>query len=326
MPCASGGLAAQLPAGHVSVAPRWFPRRERATAIGLVTLANLVGTAIGMVLPTALVDAHGPGVIGPLQLGIGMAALVAGIAYPLLVTDRPAGVPVDLTERELETHGMRHALSVGPFRRYLLAIFIGMGVFKGITQWVADIVAPRGFSATDAGNVGAAMLLGGVIGSVSLSAWSDRLDRRVPFLVAGLALAAPAVVGVALASSLAGLLGAAFLLGFCLVSLMPIGMQYAAEVTWPTPEGTSNGLVQLCGQAAVVYVALLYALRAPDGSYWPGLVLSAVLLLGGALRFARTPESHEHHARATTSSMSPSGTSPSGPSPSSTGPGASLQG
>ena len=180
MPCASGGLAAQLPAGHVSVAPRWFPRRERATAIGLVTLANLVGTAIGMVLPTALVDAHGPGVIGPLQLGIGMAALVAGIAYPLLVTDRPAGVPVDLTERELETHGMRHALSVGPFRRYLLAIFIGMGVFKGITQWVADIVAPRGFSATDAGNVGAAMLLGGVIGSVSLSAWSDRLDRRVP--------------------------------------------------------------------------------------------------------------------------------------------------
>lgn len=36
-----------------------------------------------------------------------------------------------------------------------------------------------------------------------------------------------------------------------------------------TPEGTSNGLVQLW-QAAVVYVALLYVLRAPDGSYWPG--------------------------------------------------------
>ncbi|AKT50235.1 MFS transporter [Arsenicicoccus sp. oral taxon 190] len=283
-----------------TVAARWFPRRERATAVGLVTLANLVGTGVGMVLPPALVAAHGPAVIGPMQLWIGMAALVVGIAYPLLVTDRPARGDVDLAEHALQTHGMRHALSVGPFRRYLTAIFIGMGIFNGVTQWVADIVAPRGFSATDAGNVGAAMLLGGVLGSVSLAAWSDRVDRRVPFLVAGLALAAPATLGIALASSLVGLLGSAFLLGFFLVSLMPIGMQYAVEITWPTPAGTSNGLVQLCGQAAVVYVALLYVARTPGGSYWPGLALSAALLLVGAMRFARAPESHEHHARAST--------------------------
>ena len=38
-------------------------------------------------------------------------------------------------------------------------------------------------------------------------------------------------------------------------------MQYAAEVTYPTPEGTSNGLVQLCGQCSVVFVYIMGPLR-----------------------------------------------------------------
>ena len=50
------------------------------------------------------------------------------------------------------------------------------------------------------------------------------------------------------------LLVSAFTLGFFLVSTSPIGMQYAAEVTYPTPEGTSNGLIQLFGQASVIFV------------------------------------------------------------------------
>ena len=45
------------------------------------------------------------------------------------------------------------------------------------------------------------------------------------------------------------LFSSAFVMGFFLVSAMPISMQYAAEVTYPTPEGTSNSLIQLFGQA-----------------------------------------------------------------------------
>jgi len=56
-------------------------------------------------------------------------------------------------------------------------------------------------------------------------------------------------------------------------------MQYAAEITNPTPEGTSNGLVQLCGQAAVVFVYLMEVMRAPDGSFTPSLLLSVALLV-----------------------------------------------
>ncbi len=40
-------------------------------------------------------------------------------------------------------------------------------------------------------------------------------------------------------------------------------MQYAAEITQPTPEGTSNGLIQLFGQASVIFV---YIMEAPEKS------------------------------------------------------------
>ena len=71
----------------------------------------------------------------------------------------------------------------------------------------------------------------------------------------------------------------AFWLGFFLVSTFPVGMQYAAEITHPTPEGTSNGLVQLFGQAAVVFVYVMEAMRTADGSFSPSLLLAVGLLV-----------------------------------------------
>jgi hypothetical protein len=56
-------------------------------------------------------------------------------------------------------------------------------------------------------------------------------------------------------------------------------MQYASEITQPTPEGTSNGLVQLAGQLSVVFVYVMDALKTPTGSYTPALLLSVGLLV-----------------------------------------------
>jgi len=97
----------------------------------------------------------------------------------------------------------------------------------------------------------------------------------------------PGMLGIAFVSSLWLLYAFAAVLGFFLVAVLPIGMQYAAEITNPTPEGTSNGLIQLCGQVSVVYVYLMAALRTADGAYTVSLVLSAVLLAVGALVVSR---------------------------------------
>jgi MFS family permease len=87
------------------------------------------------------------------------------------------------------------------------------------------------------------------------------------------------LVGLTFARELWLLLVSAFTLGFFLISTSPIGMQYAAEITYPTPEGTSNGILQLFGQISVVFVYIMEAMKTRDGSFTPSLLLSIGLLL-----------------------------------------------
>ncbi|MGZ4494317.1 MAG: MFS transporter [Nocardioides sp.] len=278
-----------------TVSGHWFPRSQRATAVSLVTLSNLLGIGIGMAATPALVTSMS---IAAVQLLYGGCALAAGVVFVVVARDRPPTPPdTDRDDaRALMLEGLRQALAVRPFVVFLALTFVAMGVFNGLSTWVEEIVRPRGFSPADAGNLGALLLLGGVVGAVLLSASSDRSRRRVPYIALALVVAAPALVGVALASSLLGVFVSAFVLGFFMTSALPIGMQYSAEITAPTPEGTSNGLIQLAGQASVVFVYLMALTRTPSGSFVPSLCALAGLLLVGGLVAARLPEPARHRA------------------------------
>jgi MFS family permease len=268
------------------VPANWFAPDQRATAVGLVTLASMLGVALGMVLTPVLADMMS---IATLQLVYGLLAAATAIAFLALARERPATPPCPpgMDERALMLDGLKHALRVRPFLVMLGIAFIVMGAFNGVTTWVEQIIHPRGFSPTEAGVMGALMLLAGIVGAVVLSALSDRQGKRVRFLVIALVASVPGLLGVAFVSSIWLLYAFAAVLGFFLVAVLPIGMQYAAEITNPTPEGTSNGLIQLFGQVSVVYVYIMAALRSGDGSFTVSLVLSAVLLAAGALLVSR---------------------------------------
>ncbi len=179
--------------------------------------------------------------------------------------------------------GLKHAFTVRPFWFALLVSFIGLGIFNGITTWIENIIRPRGFTPTDAGTLGALMIVGGVIGAVVIPAISDKQRKRQRYLYIALLGAVPGLIGLTFATTATLLFASAFVMGFFLVSAMPIAMQYAAEVTNPTPEGTSNGLIQLFGQGAVVFVYIMEALKTSDGSFTPALLLAIGLLLLSAV-------------------------------------------
>ena len=278
-----------------TLSAQWFPKSQRATAVSLVTLSNLLGVGVGMALTPTLVKSMS---ISTVQLAYGVAALAAGVVFVLVARDRPP-TPPDLGTRtapELMMVGVRHALRVRPFVVFLAVAFVAMGVFNGVSTWVEQIVRPRGFSSVEAGNLGALLLLGGVLGAVVISALSDRSQRRVPYLAGALVISAPALIWLTLAGSVVGLYAAAFLLGFFMTSALPVGMEYSAEITAPTPEGTSNGLIQLAGQTSVVFVLLMAVTRTSSGSFAPSLFVLACLLLVGGLVVSRLPEPAQHLA------------------------------
>jgi MFS family permease len=118
---------------------------------------------------------------------------------------------------------------------------------------------------------------------VVLPAVSDKSGKRRPFIVAGLLGGIPGIVGLALAPTYPLLLISCFTLGFFLVSVNPIGTQYASETALPTPEGTSNGLISLAGQLSVILVFAMEPLQRATGSYVAPLLCFAALLGGSAL-------------------------------------------
>lgn len=259
------------------VPAQWFSIEERATAVGLVTLSNLVGTALGMVLTPMLTQSMS---IPAVQLIYGGVAAFSALLFLIFAREKPATPPCPegMEVRALMLDGLKHALKVKSFWLYLFVSFIGLGLFNGITTWVEPIIRPRGFTSTEAGTLGALMLVGGVLGAVIIPPFSDKTRKRKIFLLFGFLLAVPGLIGLTFATQLWLLYVSAFAMGFFIVSASPIGMQYAAEITQPTPEGTSNGLIQLFGQASVVFVYIMEALRLPDGSFTPALLLSIGLI------------------------------------------------
>ena len=260
------------------VPANWFAIDERATAVGLVTLSSLIGTALGMVLTPILTETLP---IPTVQLIYGGITAFSSALFILLARETPPTPPCPPGQevRSLMLDGLKHAVTVKAFWLYLAIFFVGMGIFNGVTTWVEDIIRPRGFTPIDAGTVGALMLVGGVIGAVVIPPFSDKQHKRRIYLLFGFLLAIPGLIGLTYATSAWLLFVSSFSLGFTLVGVSPIGIQYAAEITQPTPEGTSNGLIQLFGQASVVFVYIMEAFKSADGAFTPALLLAAGLLI-----------------------------------------------
>ncbi|GEN81222.1 MFS transporter [Actinotalea fermentans] len=274
-----------------TVPAKWFPEQGRATAVGLVTLANLVGTALGMALTPVLAESMS---LPTVQLVYGAAAAASSAAFLALMREAPPTPPgPDGSDvRSLALAGLRHALRVRPFWFVLAIAVAGLGIFNGVSTWVENIIRPRGFTPTDAGTLGAVMVVGGLVGAVVIPALSDRQGKRRRYLMVAVVGAVPGLLGLTFATSPVLLFASAAVLGFFLVSALPVGMQYGAEITHPTPEATSNGLIQLFGQGAVVFVYVMEAMRTADGSFTPSLLLAVGLLVAcaGLVTRMRDPE------------------------------------
>jgi hypothetical protein len=86
------------------------------------------------------------------------------------------------------------------------------------------------------------------------------------------------LVGIAYAATYPLLLASALVLGFFLLSSGPIGFQYGAEIAYPAPEGTSNGVVMMMGQiSGIIFILAMDAFKSPVA----GSMLGPLLVLIG---------------------------------------------
>jgi len=260
-----------------TVAARWFPIKERATAAGLGSLAMYLGIVVALVLtPFLTIKSQ----INGMLLIYGIVSAVGAVVFFIFVKERPPTAPCrpDQEERSLVFDGLKESLRLRDFILLLVIFFVGLGVFNAVTTWIEDIVRPRGFSIVQAGYIGGLMIVGGIIGAVVIPMLSDHFRKRKPYVLLAVIGATLGLVGITFATSYGLLLVSAFVFGFFLLSAGPVGFQYGAEITYPTPEGTSNGLLLLMGQiSGIVFILAMDSMKSPETG---SMTLPLTLMIG----------------------------------------------
>jgi MFS family permease len=252
-----------------AVSVRWFPLRERGMAAGLSALAQYLGIVIAMIATPFMVgsDPTEPGygtgfermlsIYGWLTFGVALVTL-------LLLRERPpTPLAVEALHKQAFAKGIRHILSQRDMQIMLYLFLIGLGIFNAVSSMTDSIAAEAGIEDSD-GLIGGLMLIGGILGASTLPLLSDKLRRRRIFLVVCVAGMVPGMLGLTFAGNLSNdpatvhaiSLVSSFILGFFIMSAGPLGFQYAAEVTHPAPESSSQGMLLWVGQiTGMLFVA-----------------------------------------------------------------------
>lgn len=278
----------------------WFPTRESALANGLGSLSLFLGMIVALALTPPLLKAFGENNIASLRWVVFIYSLVslAGLVlFALLGRARPPKPP-ERTESEtlgeevsINLAGLRSLFSLRNFRLLCVIILIGNGSFVGLMQLIEKILKPKGIDSSTAGNIGAVVVLAGVVGCVVLPSISDRLMRRKPFLLLAAGVAAPAFFLIGALRSAAAVFVAGGLLGFFLLSALPVLLAFSEEVTGAALTGTATSMLLLLGNAGGVVVALVMeaikgATGGPEGSFfWAMVFLSLAFLVALLVAF-----------------------------------------
>ncbi len=235
------------------VASNWFPISERATAVGIATLAQFLGIIGVMIATPMLITQATDGVyqLSGMLMTYGIISVVGAILFLVFMREKPPQPPDNKKseERILAFEGLKHILKNRDMRLVLLMFFFGLGIFNAISTCIDQICEIKGLTVDQTGLVGGIMLIAGIIGAVVLPILSDKFRKRKLFIIIGMLFMTPGLVGLALLNGYIPLLISSFVLGFFLLGAgAPVGFQYSAEVTYPAPESTSQGLLLFAGQ------------------------------------------------------------------------------
>ena len=262
----------------------WFPKKQAVLVTGFVTMGMFAGMAAGMATTPAL--AHAVGIRGTMVVFAALAAFVGAAFFRFVrandVAAELAG-DADTYEASNPQPQDRHASPLGVLlrNRDLLLLFgfsfIALGVFNGLVTWIEAIVAPRGIGTTDAGIIGATMIVSGIGGAFVIPLLSDRAGRRKPFALACTAFGTIILFMFMRASTLPSLVTVAALLGFTTLGAFPVILEMCAEHAGPAHTATATSVFMLTGNVGGLIVMVAMPLLNGDT---PSFVPAMTLLLG----------------------------------------------
>ena len=256
MVVAQTGLAVAQPFilnAATKVAVQWFPVRERATAVGIATLAQFLGIIAVMVVTPILISGPDGYTLPQVLMFYGVISAIGAVVLIAFLREKPPTAPSreSAQGRYKVIEGLGHMFKDRNMRLLVLLFFIGLGLFNAISTCIDQVCQIKGLSMEQTGLVGGMILIAGIVGAFILPPLSDRARKRKAFLLIGMGCMIPGLVGLTFFTSYMALLVSAFAFGFFFLGAGgPVGYQYGAEISFPAPESASMGLLTLAGQVS----------------------------------------------------------------------------
>ena len=311
---AAGGVAF---VAMLKLASHWMPARQFAFASGAALFVGTLGATLAGAPLRVAVDAFGWRAVM-----VASAIVTAGVAAAiwLVVRDDPAErgyashFPVEEREDDIASVAA-HLREVLRYRNVWLLLVIP-GAFSGILLTFAGLwgvpflVSQHGFAPREAATMASAMLIAWALGGLAYGPLSERIGRRKPLMIGGLAvtLALWSIVvfapGLTRAALVALLLGVAVVAGAFILTFAFAKESVPARLGG-TVSGIANMGVMLGGMAMQPLVGFMldrhWTGRTVDGVRAYDFVAFqwgfALMLVWGALSLALLAFTRETHCR-----------------------------
>jgi len=228
---------------HPSVFPALaekFPQKNLAKATGIQAMGGLIGMAVIPFLGVTLLVYLGGWRLSLIALAI--MGLLIFIPFFILMRYSRSGYTDGFMDQDEECEG-----ADGWTKGYWLGLVL-MGL-RGMSFRTTSLLMPVYLVATypvdlvSAGYLTSVMLTAGLVGEILASWLSDKLHRRVPFLVLSTGLATPALLLLNYSLEIWALIAVLIVIGFFFYLGVPPNTAYLTEVSPRENRGLAFGLL-----------------------------------------------------------------------------------
>ncbi|XP_056424243.1 feline leukemia virus subgroup C receptor-related protein 1 [Hyla sarda] len=247
------------------VASVWFGPKEVSTACATAVLGNQLGTAIGFLLPPVLVPrsddndvtAHNISVMFYGTAAVSTLLFVLTIAVfkekpKLPPSQSQAVLQGSLPEEYSYKQSILNLFKNIPFVLLLISYGIMTGSFYSVSTLLNQMITFHyEGEEVNAGRIGLTLVIAGMVGSVICGVWLDytKTYKQTTLIVYVLSFIGMLVFTFTLdLGNLIVVFVTGGALGFFMTGYLPLGFEFAVEITYPESEGTSSGLLNASAQ------------------------------------------------------------------------------
>lgn len=243
----------------------WFGANEVSTACSIGVFGNQLGIAIGFLVPPILVpnvddmDELAYHIRIMFYISAGMATVIF-VLVVIVFQEKPEIPPTQAQAqaRNVQPDEYSYTASIlrllrnKPFMLLVVSYGLNVGCFYAISTLLNRMIIDHyPGEEVNAGRIGLTIVIAGMAGSLICGIWLDKTKTYKQTTLAVYILSLTGMLVYAFTLNLGHLwvvFVTAGVLGFFMTGYLPLGFEYAVELTYPESEGTSSGLLNCSAQ------------------------------------------------------------------------------